>query len=62
MRKMRYATEGLARKAATRQSKESGDVIQAYACSSCGGHHIGHPYVLMQGGGRAGKSRGRRRG
>jgi hypothetical protein len=52
-RKQRYASHGLAQKSATRQSRESGDVIQPYSCTDCGGWHIGHP--------RLGPDRGARR-
>lgn len=57
-RKNRYATEGLARKAAQRQSRESADVIAAYACEDCGGWHLGHPRLKAP---RAVRARGRRR-
>lgn len=55
-RKNRYASQGLATKAAQRQSRESGDVIQAYSCIDCGGWHIGHPRL----GANRGPKRGRR--
>lgn len=42
-RKSRYASQGLALKAAQRQSRNTGDVIQPYLCTDCGGWHIGHP-------------------
>lgn len=58
-RKNRYASQGLATKAAQRQSHESGDVIQAYACTDCGGWHIGHPRLGAAPGARRGKKRGR---
>lgn len=57
-RKNRYASEGLARKAAIRQSHESGDVIAAYACVDCGGWHIGHPRLKAP---FAVRARGKRR-
>lgn len=53
LRKNRYPTQGMATKVATRQSKETGEVIQAYACPDCGGWHLGHP--------RLGPDRGMRR-
>lgn len=58
-RKQRYASLGLATKAAQRQSRESGDVIQPYTCTDCGGIHIGHPRLGPPPGVRRGKRRGR---
>jgi L-aminopeptidase/D-esterase-like protein len=57
-RKARYATEGLARKVATKQSHATGDVIAAYACADCGGWHVGHPRLKAP---RAVRARARRR-
>jgi hypothetical protein len=57
-RKTRYATEGLAQKSAIKRSRETGDVIQPYLCSQCGGWHIGHPRLSAP---RSSKRQGRRR-
>lgn len=46
-RKSRYPSLGLAEQAARRQRASSGEVIQAYSCSSCGGFHIGHPSLKV---------------
>lgn len=58
-RKQRYASQGLATKSAQRQSRETGDVIQAYSCTQCGGWHIGHPRLAAPKGARRGRGRGR---
>lgn len=41
--KARYAAQGIAKKAAEKASRDSGDLITAYRCQRHDCWHIGHP-------------------